>query len=60
MSVLILTKFWNICVELALCGLLVTRVLKCFVTPTLAYTAQVDESVLDISFETHLIVEYMC
>ena len=26
------------------------RVLKCFVTPTLTYTAQVDESVLPICF----------
>ena len=26
------------------------RVLKCFVTPTLTYTAQVDESVLHICF----------
>ena len=26
------------------------RVLKCFVTPTLAYTAQVDEGVLHICF----------
>ena len=26
------------------------RVLKCFATPTLTYTAQVDESVLDICF----------
>ena len=34
----------TICVELALSVLLVIRVLKCFVTPTLTYTAQVDES----------------
>ena len=51
MFVLILTRFWNICAELALYGLLVIRVLKCLVTPTLTYTAQVDESVLHIFIE---------
>ena len=60
MSVLILTRFWNICVELALYGLLVTRVLKCFVTPTLTYTAQADESVLNICIETQQVIDYMC
>ena len=60
MSVLILTTFWNICVELALYGLLVTRVLKCFVTPTLTYTAVVDESVLHICIETQQAIDYMC
>ena len=35
------------------------RVLKCFVTPTLTYTAQVDESVLHICIETLKIIEYM-
>ena len=35
------------------------RVLKCFVTPTLTYTAQVDESVLHICFESHWITEYI-
>ena len=35
------------------------RVLKCFVTPTLTYTTQVDESVLYICFESHLIIS-MC
>ena len=60
MSVLILTIFWNICVELALYGLLVTRVLKCFVTPTLAYTTQVDESVLNICIETQPVIDYLC
>ena len=60
MSVLILTRFWNICVELALYGLLVTRVLKCFVMPTLTYTAQVDESVLHIWIETQQVIEYVC
>ena len=39
----------SISVELALSVLLVMRVLKCFVTPTLTYTAQVDEGVLHIS-----------
>ena len=60
MSVLILTRFWNICVEIALYGLLVTRVLKCCVTPTLAYTAQVDDSVLHICIETKQVIDYMC
>ena len=35
------------------------RVLKCFVTPTSTYTAQVDESVLHICTETLKIIEYM-
>ena len=60
MSVLILTRFWNICVELALYGLLVTRVLKCFVTQTLTYAAQVDESVLHICIHTQHVIDYMC
>ena len=59
MSVLILTRFWNICVELALYGLLVIRVLKCFVTPTLTYTAQVDESVLHICIEAQQVIDYV-
>ena len=59
-TVLILTRFWNICVELALYGLLVTRVLKCFVATTLTYAGQVDESVLHVCFDTHQILEYMC
>ena len=49
-----------ISVELALYGLLVTRVLKCFVTPTLTYAAQVDESVLNICIETQQVIDYMC
>ena len=60
MSVLILTRFGNICVELAFYGLLVTRVLKFFVTPTLAYTAQVDESLLHICIETQQVIDYKC
>ena len=36
------------------------RVLKCFVTPTLTYTAQVDESMLHICFESLHIIEYIC
>ena len=36
------------------------RVLKRFVTPTLTYTAQVDESVLHICFETQHVIDYMC
>ena len=39
---------------------LVTRVLKWFVTPTLTYTAQVDESVLHICIETQQVIDYMC
>ena len=35
-------------------------VLKCFVTPTITYTAQVDEGVLHINFDTHHIIEYIC
>ena len=34
--------------------------LKCFVTPILANTAQVNESVLHDCFDTHQIFEYMC
>ena len=49
----------SISVELALSVLLVMRVLKCFVTPTLTYTAQVDESVLHICFYSHYVIEYM-
>ena len=40
--------------------MLVIRVLKCFVMPTLTYTAQVYDSVLHACFETHQIIEYMC
>ena len=36
------------------------RVLKCFVTPTLKYTAQVDESVLHIWIETQQDIEHVC
>ena len=36
------------------------RVLKCFVAPTLTYTAQVDESVLHICIETQMVNDYMC
>ena len=35
-------------------------VLKCFVTPTLTYTAQADESVLYIWIETQQVIEYVC
>ena len=35
------------------------RVLKSFVTPTLTYTAQVDESVLNDRFDTQQIIEYV-
>ena len=35
------------------------RVLKCFVTPTVTYTAQVDESLLHICFDSHYVIEYM-
>ena len=37
-----------------------TRALKCFVTQTLTYTAQVDESVLHICIETQQVIYYMC
>ena len=36
------------------------RVLKCFVTPTLTYTAQVDEGVLHICIKTQQVIDYMC
>ena len=36
------------------------RVSKCFVTPTLAYTAQVDESVLHFWIEIQQGIEYVC
>ena len=36
------------------------RVLKCFVTPTLTYTAQVDESVLHIWIRTQEVIDYVC
>ena len=36
------------------------RVLKCFVTPTLTYTAQVDENVLHIWIETQQAIDYVC
>ena len=58
-SVLILIVLSNICVELALLVLLMIGVLKCFVTPTLAYTARLDESVLHICFYSHYVIEYM-
>ena len=41
-------------------GLLGIRSLKCFVTPTLTYTAQDDESVLHIWIETQQVIEYVC
>ena len=49
----------SICAELALGVLLVIRVLKCFVTPTLAHIAQVDEKLLHTGFHSHYIIEYM-
>ena len=59
-SVLKLNRLLIICVELALYRLLVIRVLKCFVGPTLTYTAQVDESVLHTCIETQQVIDYMC
>ena len=35
------------------------RVLQCFVTKTLTYTAQVDESVLHIWIETQQVIDYV-
>ena len=58
-SVLILIILLNICYELALEVLLVIGVLKCFVTHILAYTAQLEESVLHFCFDSHYIIEYM-
>ena len=60
MSVLILTRFATVCVSFPLEGLLGTRVLKRLVTPTLTYTAQVDESVLHIWIETQEVIDYLC
>ena len=59
-SVLNHTTLLSIFAEIELQRLLVIRALKCFVTPTLTYTAQVDESMLHICFETNHIIEYMC
>ena len=47
-SVLKLTTLLNICVENELQGLLMIRLLKCFVSPTQTYTAQHDENVMHI------------
>ena len=58
-SVFILIMLLSICVELPLIVPLVIRVLKRFVTPTLTHAAQVDESVLHISFDSDYIIEYM-
>ena len=44
---------------LKLVSLLVIRVLKRILTPTLTYTAQVDDIVLHVCFESHWIIEYM-
>ena len=60
MSVVILTRFSTVCVDFPMEGLLGTRVLKYFVTPTLTYTAQVDESVLHIWIETQQAIYYVC
>ena len=60
MSVVILTRFSTVCVDFPLEGLLGTGVLKCFVTPTLTYTAQVDESVFHICIETQQAIDHMC
>ena len=58
-SVLIFNILLSICVELALQVLLVIRVLKRFLTMTLINTAQVDDIVLHVCFESHWIIEYM-
>ena len=60
MSVVIPTRFSTVCVDFPLEGLPGTRGLKCFVTPTLTYTAQVDESVLHIWIETQQAIDYVC
>ena len=59
--------FWNstgywLCVLYLLCKDVYwfAYFFKCFVTPTLTYTDQVDESVLHVWFDTHHILEYMC
>ena len=59
-SVLKLNRLLIICDEIALQRLPVFRVLKCFVTPTLTYTAQADESVLHICIETQQVIHNMC
>ena len=60
MSVVTLTRFSTVCVDFPLEGRLGTRVLKCFVTPTLTYAAEADESVLHICIETQQVIDYMC
>ena len=59
-SVLKRNRLLIICVVLSLYIRLVKRVLKCFVAPILPYTAQVDESVLHVSIETKLVIDYVC
>ena len=58
-SVLSLTGILSMCVELALSVLLVIRILKCFVRPTLTYTAQDDESVLHIFSDSQYLIDYI-
>ena len=60
MSVVIPTRFSTVCVDFPLEGLLGTRVLKCFLTPTVTYAAEADETMLHICIETQQVIDYMC
>ena len=55
----ILIMLLSKCVVLSFSVLLVMRVLKCYVSPTLTYACEVDENVLHICFDSHYIIEYM-
>ena len=54
-----LTDLLSISFELALNVLPRMGILRCFVLPTVTYSAQIDESLLLICFDSHYIVQYM-
>ena len=57
--VLSLTGLLSMCVELALGVLLMIRVLKFFLTPTLTYTTKLDESMLHVCFDSNYFIGNM-
>ena len=57
LSVFKLSTLLSIFVEIELQRQTIIRVLKSFVPATITYTAQDDESVLHINFNTHHIIE---
>ena len=59
LSVFKLTTLLSIFVEIEFQRQIIIRALKYFVTPTITYTAQDDESWLHINFNTHHIIEYV-